>query len=238
VGVIYRLSILVSADESQPIQKIIGSGCLMSGDTINHIFGIGCTMSADTNNVSGIRRVTPPTQNPNHGEILVCAVRLPKFPALCAATSLGASAASLDTVSSHQPRCRPYLQPRHRRQCLHRRPRPPSLSLTPSHYPRPCHANPVADPTFGLDATGSAPVIIPDSRRRPRPRRTIPDPIATTPLLTPPSASTPSAVPPSSSRTLSHHPRPHHANPIVDLAFGLDTAGNAPVIIPDPCCCP
>jgi hypothetical protein len=46
VGVIYRLSILVSADVSQPIQKIIG---------------IDCTMVADTNNVSGIRGVTPPT---------------------------------------------------------------------------------------------------------------------------------------------------------------------------------
>jgi hypothetical protein len=61
VGVIYRLSILVSADVSQPIQKIIGIGYLMSATTINHIFCIGCTMSADTNNVLGIRGVTPLT---------------------------------------------------------------------------------------------------------------------------------------------------------------------------------
>jgi hypothetical protein len=61
VSVIYRLSILVSADVSQPIQKIIGIGYLMSVDIINHIFGIGCIISADNNNVSGIRGVTPPT---------------------------------------------------------------------------------------------------------------------------------------------------------------------------------
>jgi hypothetical protein len=41
VGVIYRLGILVSTDVSQPIQKIIGIGYLMSIDTINYIFGIG-----------------------------------------------------------------------------------------------------------------------------------------------------------------------------------------------------
>jgi hypothetical protein len=61
VGVIYRLSILISADVSQPIQKIVGIGYLMSADTINHIFDIGYTMLADTNNVSGIRGVTPST---------------------------------------------------------------------------------------------------------------------------------------------------------------------------------
>jgi hypothetical protein len=38
VGVIYRLSILVLADVSQPIQKIIGIGYLMSTDTNNLIF--------------------------------------------------------------------------------------------------------------------------------------------------------------------------------------------------------
>jgi hypothetical protein len=80
VGVIYRRSILVSADVSQPIQKIIDIGYLMLTDTINHIFGIGCTMSVDTDNVSGIRDVTPTMQNPNRDEILVCAVRLLKFP--------------------------------------------------------------------------------------------------------------------------------------------------------------
>jgi hypothetical protein len=42
VGVIYRLSILVSADVSQPIQKILG---------------IDYLMSADINNVSVIRGV-------------------------------------------------------------------------------------------------------------------------------------------------------------------------------------
>jgi hypothetical protein len=50
-GGIYRLSILVLPDVSQPIQKIIGIGYLMSADTINHIFVIGCTMSADINNI-------------------------------------------------------------------------------------------------------------------------------------------------------------------------------------------
>jgi hypothetical protein len=38
VSVIYRLSILVSVDISQPIQKIIDIYYLMSADTINHIF--------------------------------------------------------------------------------------------------------------------------------------------------------------------------------------------------------
>jgi hypothetical protein len=87
VSVIYRLSILISADVSQPIQKIIGIDYLMSADTI----GIGCTMSVDTNNVSGIRGVTPPTWNPNCGKIWFCAVRLPNFPTLYAAASLDAT---------------------------------------------------------------------------------------------------------------------------------------------------
>jgi hypothetical protein len=138
VGIIYRLSILVSADVSQPIQKIIGISYFMSADTINHIFGIGCTMSADTNNVSGIIGVTPLTRNPNHGEILVCAVRLPKFPALCVA-------ASLDTAPSTLP---------------------PSVPLPPPSSPGRC-ANPVADPAFGLDTTGSAPIVIPDPCHHP-----------------------------------------------------------------------
>jgi hypothetical protein len=60
VGVIYRLSILISTNVSQPIQKIIGIGYHMLADTINHIIGIGCTMSTDINNVSSTRGVTPP----------------------------------------------------------------------------------------------------------------------------------------------------------------------------------
>jgi hypothetical protein len=129
VSVIYRLSILVSADVSHPIQKIIGISYLMLVNTINHIFGIDCTMSADTNNVSDIRGVTPLMRNPNRCEILVCAVRLPKFPALCAATSLDAAPSTP----------------------------PPSVPLpSPSTLCR--RANPIADPTFGLDAVGSVPV--------------------------------------------------------------------------------
>jgi hypothetical protein len=57
VGGIYRLSILISSDVSQLIQKIIGISWLTPVDTINQIFGIGCIMSADTNNVSGITGV-------------------------------------------------------------------------------------------------------------------------------------------------------------------------------------
>jgi hypothetical protein len=91
VVVIYRLSILVSTDVRQPVQKIIGIRYLRSADTIDHIFGIGCTMSTDTNNVSGIRGVTPSTRNPNHSEILVITVRMPKFPALYATASLDAA---------------------------------------------------------------------------------------------------------------------------------------------------
>jgi hypothetical protein len=80
VGVIYRLSILVSADVSQPIQKIIGINYLMSTDTNNLIFCIGCTMPANTNNISGIRGVTCRCETLTHDEILVCTVRLPDFP--------------------------------------------------------------------------------------------------------------------------------------------------------------
>jgi hypothetical protein len=132
---IYRLSILVSAEVSQSIQKIIDIDWLTSADTINHIFGIGYTMSADTNSVSGIRGVTPPTQNPNRGEIWFCGVRLPNFPALYAvasldadAASLGASVASLDNA----------------------------LSLSPSPTPF------LGDPAFGLDAAGGVPIVVPD----------------------------------------------------------------------------
>jgi hypothetical protein len=43
-------SLLVGADVSQPIQKMIGIGWLRSTDTNNLIFGTGCAMPADTNN--------------------------------------------------------------------------------------------------------------------------------------------------------------------------------------------
>jgi hypothetical protein len=56
---IYRLSIMVSADVSQPIQKIIGIDCLMSADTINLISGIGLLTSADTNKILGIKGTIP-----------------------------------------------------------------------------------------------------------------------------------------------------------------------------------
>jgi hypothetical protein len=75
----------------------------MSADTINHIFGIGYTMLADTNNVSRIRGVSPPTRNSNHDEILVCAIRLPKFPALYAATSHDAALSPSPTPSLTLP---------------------------------------------------------------------------------------------------------------------------------------
>jgi hypothetical protein len=168
----------------------------MLADTINHIFGIGCTMSADTNNVLGIRGVTPPTQNPNHGEILVCAVRLPKFLTLCAAASLdtaslGASAASLDAASSPPSASTPSVVP-------------PSLSSISSHHPWPSHAN----PAFGLDATGSAPIIVPDPV-------VVNDPASldTAPSTPPPSVPLPppsmlSTVPPLSSPTLVTVPNP------------------------------
>jgi hypothetical protein len=111
VGVIYRLSIFVSADVSQPIQKIVG---------------IGYLMSADTNNVLGIRGVTPPTRNPNHGKFWFAPSGCPNFP----------PSASL----------------------------PPSTLRHRRRLPRRC-----ADPAFGLDATDSAPVVIPDPHHRPQP---------------------------------------------------------------------
>jgi hypothetical protein len=43
-------SLLVAADVSQPIQKMIHIGWLRSADTNNLIFGIGCAMPADMNN--------------------------------------------------------------------------------------------------------------------------------------------------------------------------------------------
>jgi hypothetical protein len=98
------------------------------------MFGIGCTMSANTNNVSGIRGVTPPTENTNRGKIWFCAVKLPYFPALY-------TAASLDAAPSTPPPSVP--------------PPPPSTSRHRRHQPCP-------DPTFGLDAAGGVPVAVPD----------------------------------------------------------------------------
>jgi hypothetical protein len=43
-------SLLVAADVSQLIQKMIGIGWLRSADINNLIFGIGCAMPADMNN--------------------------------------------------------------------------------------------------------------------------------------------------------------------------------------------
>jgi hypothetical protein len=43
-------SLLVAADVSQPIQKMIGIGWIRSADTNNLIFGIGCAMPVETNN--------------------------------------------------------------------------------------------------------------------------------------------------------------------------------------------
>jgi hypothetical protein len=108
VGVIYRLRrILVSADVSQPIQKIIGIGYLMSTDTNNLIFGIGCAMPANTNNISEIRGVTHRRETLTHGEILVCAVRLSNFP-LPPSTPPPPSALSSppSTPMPQEPRCR------------------------------------------------------------------------------------------------------------------------------------
>jgi hypothetical protein len=167
VGVIYRLIILVSADVSQPIQKIIGIGYLMSANTINYIFGIDCTMSADTNNVSGIRGVTL-----RRREILIT-VKFWFAPSGCPSFP-----------PSTPP---PPSMPHHR----HRLPR--CLCRLPQRR---------AVPTFGLDAAGSAAVIVPDLRHRLRPRRTILNPVVPTLLPTPPLASTPPAVPPSSSPIL------------------------------------
>jgi hypothetical protein len=91
-------------------------------------FGIGYTISVDTNNVLGIRGVTPPTRNPNRDEILVCAIRLPKFPTLYAAASLDAApstlAPSMPYHRHRQPHRRSRLRPRRRRRCPDHRPRP------------------------------------------------------------------------------------------------------------------
>jgi hypothetical protein len=43
-------SLLVAADVSQLIQRMIGIGWLRSADTNNHIFAIACAMPPDTNN--------------------------------------------------------------------------------------------------------------------------------------------------------------------------------------------
>jgi hypothetical protein len=137
-GGIYRLSILVSADVSQPIQKIIGIGWIMSADTINHIFCIGCTMSADTNNVSGIRGV------PRRCETIIM-VKFGFAPSACPI---------FPPSMPPPPSTLPPLMPRHRHRCHHRQPH-----LRPRHR---AVANPVPDPAFGLDATGSVPVIEPD----------------------------------------------------------------------------
>jgi hypothetical protein len=149
---IYRLSILVSLDVSQPIQKIIGIGYHMSADTIKHIFLISCTMSADTNNVSGIRGVIHQRKTLTRGEILVCAVRLLDFPAHYAAASLYAAPSTPPPMVLPPPPSTP------RRRCRRHQPHPwatlpsastppvvspsssptssPLLSLTPSHRPR------------------------------------------------------------------------------------------------------
>jgi hypothetical protein len=95
-------ALLVSADVSQLIQRIIGIGWLTSADTINHIFGISYTVSVDTNNVQGIRGVTPPMRNANRGEIWFCAVSLPNIPTLYVATSIGV--APPRSAQRHLPR--------------------------------------------------------------------------------------------------------------------------------------
>jgi hypothetical protein len=123
-----------------PIQKIIGIGCLTSADTINHIFYIDCTMSADTNNVSGIRGV-PCRRETLITVIFFCAIMLPNFPALYAATSL--DTASLDTTSSPSPSSTPpsALTP-HRRQ-----PRRTIAIAVPDPLPTPSRravTNPIA----------------------------------------------------------------------------------------------
>jgi hypothetical protein len=130
---------LVSTDVCKAIQKIIGIGWLTLADTINNIFGIGYTMSADTNNVPGIRGATPPTRNPNHGEILFCAVKQPNFPTLYATASLDTAATSLSAINTTSLGASAA-----------------SLNATPSPTPSP------GDHAFGLDAAGGVPVVIPD----------------------------------------------------------------------------
>jgi hypothetical protein len=120
---------LVSADVSQPIQKIIG---------------ISWIMSADTNNVSGIRGVLRRRETLIVKKFGFVASGYPIFPALYAAASLdaaslGASVASLDARSSlspsstppsasklrrRQPHPQPHLRSQHRWRCPCHRPRP------------------------------------------------------------------------------------------------------------------
>jgi hypothetical protein len=134
----YRLSILVSVDVSQLIQKIIGIGWITSTDTINHIFVIGCTMSVDPNSVSGIKGVT------QRCETLIamnffCAVRLPNFPVLYVvasldAASLGASVASLDATPSPLSTSPLSLMPHRRQPCRTIAIVIPDPSPTPSRH--------------------------------------------------------------------------------------------------------
>jgi hypothetical protein len=56
-------ALLVSADVSQSIQKIIGISYIMSTNIKNHIFGIGWIMSADTNN-TGYKGSNPTDAKP------------------------------------------------------------------------------------------------------------------------------------------------------------------------------
>jgi hypothetical protein len=91
---------LVSTDISQLIQNIIGISWLTSVDTINHIFCIGYTMSVDTNNVI-LRRQAAQFSHPLRRCLPLCHT--------IDATSLGASAASLDTAPLLSPSSTPSL---------------------------------------------------------------------------------------------------------------------------------
>jgi hypothetical protein len=125
---------LVSADVSQLIQKIIGMGWIISVDTINQIFGISCTMSADTNNLSGIRGV------PCRRKTLImveygfapsgCPTFLPSTPP---PPSVSPSPPSMPCRHHHHRQ--PHLRPR-------------------------CRV--IANPAVGLDAADSVPVVVPD----------------------------------------------------------------------------
>jgi hypothetical protein len=121
-------------------------------DTINHIFDIDCTISVDINNVSCIRGVTLQTWNSNRGEIWFCTVRLPNFPTLY-------TAVSLDATPSTQPPSVPPPPPSTPRRC--RRQPCPRPRLQPSRRAV-AVANPIPDPTFGFDATGGVPVVVPN----------------------------------------------------------------------------
>jgi hypothetical protein len=137
-GGIYRLSILVSADAIQPIQKIISIGWIMLAYTINHIFGIGCTMSADTNNVSGIRRVLRQRKTLIEVKFGLASSGYPIFPpSMPLPPSMPPSPPSTPCRRRHY--CQPQLRPRCR-------------AIT----------NPVPDPAFGLDAAGGVPVVVPN----------------------------------------------------------------------------